>query len=1095
MDAPRKFAHWIAAIAAFVVCAGHAADRSREYHFSIERGSLVSVLAQLSTQTGIQIATQLNVSEGKTNELGPLHRHATVDEAIKELLGDTDMWYAWQDAYTIRIFLISSQRTTWSSDVVTAKEASSSIRGLAGVHYETGLCSDYPVGPFTSDQLLSAEEFWIEMIRPYCSVTYRRIGNNIEAGSINRLTIAGESKHDFEIEEMSRFAAIHNISAQAGGLVIGYISSDDTEEYALVGPIQGRMTVNQALKVVTRSSALYIRWVNDDTASVEPAYGIRAHADMSVCSCNFGLPEFSPLKGAHVTVIESRLPSIEADIPARSYERKEIEATGASSVPDFLRHVPQLRYMRPRGARLTGAQFAELQGLEPPYTLVLINGVRADISASELMTAGFDLNTIPIRAVERIEISKSSPSLVHGMDAIAGIVNIVLRDSVTTPFAEVRYGSASGGVRERIGTVAAGTSTDRARTTFLLDYADNTGLLGVERNRWRDMDYRRFGGPDRRSQYSAPPNVYTLDGQNLPGLDAPNAAVSQLPSGEIAFVPGETNLTSPLAMQSIVPSMQRTSLIGSGHIELGRSTLSGEALFVHRHTQFQMGSEIVPGFVMAPDHPENPFRIPIAVDAALTGLPPPAINSRSELLRGVARFNGPMRGNWKYDTFWRFSREKSSATRVNFVDTSALMSGLAATGGSAFNILSARPGASILAPWQSNSAESGGNQISARIDGPTPLIDASLTLGAEYRTEIARFESVGRLKRSQGSGFAKLKIPVAQHGDLSYGTRIDDFSDLASIRREQWGLNWRPSQSIELRAAYNEAYHPPSLYDLYLPRVTTPVPLFDSQRQEVTSVNFISGGNPDLSPATGASSTLGVTLEGGNAFTASIDLWRIRMRDHITPVAPLSLLANESEAMAGRVLRGTPTALDNQAGRPGRLLALDASRANVGEVDARGVDVSLQQSFETSVGTFIPRLDLTYIDAFRYSDLPTENPPVRDRAGIASVLGTLPSWRGTGSLSYSGYGWELAVFGRYHASYNDYSVAMGATSDREIPARALWDFTVSKKLGAHIEVTIGVSDVLNRAPPYAEVGDPYGFDLTQSDLTGRTAFIRVNGSM
>lgn len=1077
-------------------------NSSQRFELAIARSSLAEALSQFSRQTGLQIGTQLNVTTSDTHEIGPFVGYATVDETLRALLTGSDLWYTWQDENTIRVFRIPAQRRHWSTDVSTAREASDSIRQLSGRHYDPGSCGDYIVGPFASDQPITAEAYWIELIKPHCPVIYKRRGD-LEPGSIDRLTPAGQTKHDFAIDEMPRFAAIRSISEQAGGLLIGYLSNGDEEERTLVGPIRGRMSVNEALVLVMRGTELRTRWAEENIVSVEPAYKVIAYADMSKCSCNFGLPEMKPLRSENVTVIRSRLPSLDEYVPAPivEFSRREIEATGASNIPDLLRYATHFPYMRPKGDKLNGAQFADLRGLGPQYTLVLINGTRADVSASDLTTSAFDLNSVPISAVEKIEIGAGLPSLVHGMDAIGGIVNIVLRDGVPKPFADVRYGSAKRGARERIGTVAAGTSTDRAKTALFLDYFETTELLGAERERWRDMNYSRFGGPDRRSRFSAPPNVYTLDGENLPGLDASEAAVSVLPSGQIAFRPGQANLTSSLAMQAIVPEMRRASVTGLIGLDLGRAQLSADMLYVHRDAHFQMDAEIVPGFMMSSAHPQNPFGVPIAVDAALVGLPPRATDSRSELLRGTVKIEGPIGDStWRYHSFLGGSKEQASAAQINFVDAAALSNGLATTGEDAVNILGARPGegsrATLIGPRRSTSTEAEGSQMAARIEGQLPLLHVDTILGIEHRTEAARFSAlVGRVQRHETSAFGTAKLPIGEHLDLTYGTRVDDFSDRERIRREQWGLTWRPTSVLELRAAYNEAFHAPSLIDLHLPRNVAPVPLFDPQRGEVTTVDFIFGGNPDLAPATGASSTVGVKLETDNGVTASVDFWRIRMRDHISPVPLLALLANESEAIAGRILRDTPTALDNDAGRPGRLLALDVSRANIGEVDARGIDISARKSFDTSVGTFTSRLDLTYTDAFRYNDLPIRNAPLRDRAGVASVLGTIPSWRGTYSVGYLGYGWDLAVFARYGSSYRDYNVALSAPSNRDIPARTLWDFTVSKNLGASVDLTIGVADLLDKAPPYAEVGDPAGFDISQGDLTGRTAFIRVNGSL
>lgn len=80
-------------------------DRARKYQLVIPRGTIATVLEQFSRQTGLQVGTQLNVSESETNEIGPFVGHATVDQALAALLKGSDLSYTWQDKDTIRVFV------------------------------------------------------------------------------------------------------------------------------------------------------------------------------------------------------------------------------------------------------------------------------------------------------------------------------------------------------------------------------------------------------------------------------------------------------------------------------------------------------------------------------------------------------------------------------------------------------------------------------------------------------------------------------------------------------------------------------------------------------------------------------------------------------------------------------------------------------------------------------------------------------------------------------------------------------------------------------------------------------------------------------
>src|SRR5262249_47547726 len=126
-------------------------------------------------------------------------------------------------------------------------------------------------------------------------------------------------------------------------------------------------------------------------------------------------------------------------------DREAIERSGVTTISDLLKYVPQQPFLLPDGGRSSGGQYAEFRGLGADTTLVLINGGRAFASAASFVVNAFDLNTIPLSAVERVELLFDSTSVRHGMDAIGGVLNIVLRDRVPRPSLQMHYGSAGGG--------------------------------------------------------------------------------------------------------------------------------------------------------------------------------------------------------------------------------------------------------------------------------------------------------------------------------------------------------------------------------------------------------------------------------------------------------------------------------------------------------------------------------------------------------------------------------------------------------------------------------------------------------------------------
>src|SRR5687767_6851912 len=93
-----------------------------------------------------------------------------------------------------------------------------------------------------------------------------------------------------------------------------------------------------------------------------------------------------------------------------------------------------------------GAASISLRGLGADATLALVNGRRVAISSfAESITTNFvDINSIPVAALERVEVLKDGASAIYGSDAVAGVVNIILRDDFDGFETAVGYGSADG---------------------------------------------------------------------------------------------------------------------------------------------------------------------------------------------------------------------------------------------------------------------------------------------------------------------------------------------------------------------------------------------------------------------------------------------------------------------------------------------------------------------------------------------------------------------------------------------------------------------------------------------------------------------------
>jgi len=135
-----------------------------------------------------------------------------------------------------------------------------------------------------------------------------------------------------------------------------------------------------------------------------------------------------------------------------------LTATGTTELATALsRAVPSLNFPRPAITDGTDAvRPVQLRGLAPDQVLVLVNGKRYHTTALVNLNGSqgrgsspADLNTIPIAAVERIEVLRDGASAQYGSDAIAGVINVVLKGSGEHGSLSARYGQYSAGDGEQ----------------------------------------------------------------------------------------------------------------------------------------------------------------------------------------------------------------------------------------------------------------------------------------------------------------------------------------------------------------------------------------------------------------------------------------------------------------------------------------------------------------------------------------------------------------------------------------------------------------------------------------------------------------------
>lgn len=416
--------------------------------------------------------------------------------------------------------------------------------------------------------------------------------------------------------------------------------------------------------------------------------------------------------GSHVKRVDT-----ESVSPVDVITREQIERTGQATVAEVLRNLPAN----------TGGSFSEsftnsfapgaagisLRGLGQKTTLVLLNGRRVTGFgfAQNLQDTFVDLNSIPASAVERVEILKDGASAIYGSDAIAGVVNIILRKDFKGIEASVLAGRYEG-KKDLRATLTGGfgdLAKDRYSVFGTLDYYHRDRVALSDTKFGRDRDFRDTPG-GRNSQSltgggtwrqlttaNANTNNFRATSECQGEIIDPATAVARgliAPLANAALnVPGNTFCFYDFNSQfTALPKTDRINALGRATYEFSPNLtgyLEGSFSRVDTFQTFQSpffagttglrqtAAGLQPftyNIRFAPGVAGNPFSTPALYTGVMTQLGTRDLDQRSDTWRVLAGANYTLR-NWDFDSAVGWSKneiEANNLRRLSLSGTSAV---------------------------------------------------------------------------------------------------------------------------------------------------------------------------------------------------------------------------------------------------------------------------------------------------------------------------------------------------------------------------------------------------------------------------------------
>ena len=428
-----------------------------------------------------------------------------------------------------------------------------------------------------------------------------------------------------------------------------------------------------------------------------------------------------PQKIEKIEVTGSNIKRIEGETTnsVQIIKREDIERSGATSVQELVQQLTNntggasLKDSLTAGAAggSSGSSIA-LHGLAQSNTLVLLNGRRTSTYAFTDAGTYANLNSIPLAAIERIEILKDGASAVYGSDALAGVVNFILRKDYQGAELSATLGeSEQGGARNKHFTATAGTGNpdaDRYNVFFSLDYNKNGELEGNDRPFSRSLNTKKIDsvfGVDARSSRGYPGNLLTSTG----GSRRASPTCGTVPDPKFGTFLGQLSGTSCFFDSApyfdLVPESERTALLGRGTFKINDNhSVYAELNYSYTKTHVLVSPTPIDD-VFAPFSDPGlyilPATSPFYPRQDITGRPTsgPPINGRDIAVRSRSSPNGPRIDNyntregrflvglkgtlftsWDYDTAIGQARSRTEDVEpTGFVSSRKLRQALAGT--------------------------------------------------------------------------------------------------------------------------------------------------------------------------------------------------------------------------------------------------------------------------------------------------------------------------------------------------------------------------------------------------------------------------------
>jgi iron complex outermembrane receptor protein len=558
---------------------------------------------------------------------------------------------------------------------------------------------------------------------------------------------------------------------------------------------------------------------------------------------------------------------------------------------------------------------ATLRGMGPDQTLVLINGKRRHQSALVNLygsrgrgNSGTDLNAIPAAAIERIEVLRDGASAQYGSDAIAGVINIILKSSVNEFSANATVGTHMTGYGSTLkyeGQKVLENQTDGLQYNANVNYGfklKDNGFLNItgdvlNKEKTYRPNYEPIFPDNYRQKFG--------DGSYMNYRAFYNSKISLGTNTEFYSFGGYNRRNGEAWAYTRDAGSERnvTSIYPDGFNPLITSEITDKSISFGIRTKFCGWNTDFNGTTGS-----NRFQYGVekTLNASLEGNSPTTFDAGG----------------------FQLAQQTLSANMTkNFASVGA---GLNLAFGSEFRYEQYQIFAGETASWK-QFLDGDGKPIVFSVNGPG---DTTFRPGGSQGFPGYQPKDVVKARRKNFAAYADAEFDITEHILIAGAVRVENYSDFGWTDNYKLATKLKVNNNLSFRGSWSTGFRAPSLPQIHFSSTFTNVvagQIFDQVISPNTSVLAKEVGIPQLKEETSNNYSIGFVAKVAKKFTLTVDAYQIKVKDRIV----LTGLFDTGDDKIGSILEG---------------LNVGAAQFFTNAVDTKTTGVDVIATYNTTLG-------------------------------------------------------------------------------------------------------------------------------------------------